>query len=152
MKKLINISRQGLSIFYAFVTLFLIELCLSSCSEDELKITQNFPFEIVVMPVQKDIANGETVEIRCRITSSGSYSGTWYLIRYFQSDGKGSLRVFNDPVMQPNDLHPLQGKEFRLYYTSASTISQSFDIWVADNLGNEQKVSFQFNYQNAGIL
>lgn len=151
MKKLINITRWGLSIFYAFATLFLIELCLSSCSEDELTITQNFPFEIIVMPVQKDIANGETVEIRCRITTSGSYSGTWYSIRYFQSEGKGSLQIFNDPIMQPNDLYPLQEKEFRLYYTSESTVSQSFDIWVADNMGNEQKLSFQFNPQNAGV-
>lgn len=151
MKKLINITKRGLSIFYAFASLFLIELCLSSCSEDEMAITQNFPFEIIVMPVQKDIAKGETVEIMCRVTTSGSYSGTSYSIRYFQSDGKGSLRIFNDPVMKPNDLYPLQEKEFRLYYTSASTVSQSFDIWVANNMGNEQKISFQFNPQNAGV-
>lgn len=152
MKKLVNITKRGLSIVYAFASLFLIELCLSSCSEDELAITKNFPFEIIVMPVQKDIANGETVEIRCRITSSGSYTGTRYSIRYFQSDGKGSLRIFNDPAMKPNDLYPLQEKEFRLYYTSESTVSQSFDIWVADNMGNQQKLSFEFNHQNVGVL
>ncbi|WP_449397669.1 TraQ conjugal transfer family protein [Chryseobacterium wanjuense] len=30
----------------------------------------------------------------------------------------------------PNDFYLLTQKEFRLYYTSESTVSQSFDIWI----------------------
>ena len=45
----------------------------------------------------------------------------------------------------PNDLYQLPVTQFRLYYTSQSAVSQSFDIWISDNFGNEKKVSFQFN-------
>ena len=45
----------------------------------------------------------------------------------------------------PNDLYPLKSKEFRLYYTSQSLVSQSFDVWISDNFENEKKLSFQFN-------
>ncbi|MCC2600503.1 DUF3872 domain-containing protein [Sphingobacterium sp. FBM7-1] len=44
-----------------------------------------------------------------------------------------------------NDLYNLPQTQFRLYYTSQSTVSQSFDIWISDNFGNEKQVSFQFN-------
>lgn len=152
MKKLINITRCASGILYTFAVLFLIECSFSSCADHELEITRNFPFEIAVMPVQKGIAIGETVEIRCSIATSGNYTGTHYSMRYFQSDGKGSLRIFDNPALIPNDTYPLQEKEFRLYYTSESTVSQSFDIWISDNMGNEQKLSFQFNPQNVGTL
>jgi hypothetical protein len=39
----------------------------------------------------------------------------------------------------------LQAKQFRLYYTSNSTVSQSFDVWISDNFGNEKQLSFEFN-------
>ncbi|WP_435524133.1 TraQ conjugal transfer family protein [Chryseobacterium indoltheticum] len=69
MKKLINITRCASGILYTFAVLFLIECSLSSCADHELEITRNFPFEIAVMPVQKGIAIGETVEIRCSIAT-----------------------------------------------------------------------------------
>lgn len=50
------------------------------------------------------------------------------------------------------DEYPLSKKEFRLYYTSESSVSQSFDIWISDNMGNKQEVNFQFNPQSVGTL
>lgn len=116
-----------------------------SCDKEELKIQQNYPFEIKVMPVPKDVSNGQTVEIRITIESSGNFSNAKYYLRYFQFDGTGTLRYYDEPPYLPNDLYPLPKTQFRLYYTSSSTVSQSFDIWVSDNFGNEEMLSFQFN-------
>ncbi|MFP8892063.1 DUF3872 domain-containing protein [Chryseobacterium sp. EZn1] len=149
MKDLINIKRHFFAALYLIATLFAVELCFSSCSEDELQVQKNFPFEVQVMPVSKYIATGETMEIRCRIIPVGYYSETEYFFRYFQFEGKGTLRLFNEPHFLPNDLYLLAEKEFRLYYTSESTVSQSFDIWISDNMGNEQKLTIQFSPQNA---
>jgi len=121
---------------------------LFSCDKNELEIQQHFPFELKVMPVPKDIANGGTVEIRINIQRAGHYSGAQYFIRYFQFDGQGTLRYYDQPKYLPNDLFPLQAEQFRLYYTSQSSVSQSFDVWISDNFGNEKKLSFEFNSSN----
>ena len=121
---------------------------LFSCDKNELEIQQDFPFELKVMPVPKDIANGGTVEIRINIQRAGHYSGAQYFIRYFQFDGQGTLQYYDQPKYLPNDLFPLQAEQFRLYYTSRSTVSQSFDVWISDNFGNEKKLSFEFNSSN----
>jgi len=118
---------------------------LLSCDKDELDIQDDFPFEVKVMPVPKDIANGSTVEIRLTIQPAGNYTGTHYFIRYFQFDGQGILRYYNEPPYLPNDLYSIPTDQFRLYYTSSSTVSQSFEVWISDNFGNEKQVSFEFN-------
>ena len=120
-------------------------IMLSSCNKDELDIQQNYPFEVKVMPVPGEVANGQTVEIRITIERSGSFSDAGYFIRYFQYDGQGTLQYYSEPPYMPNDLYQLPQTQFRLYYTSKSTVSQSFDIWVSDNFGNEKQVSFEFN-------
>lgn len=118
---------------------------LLSCDKDELEIQNNFPFEVKVMPVPKDIANGDTVEIRFTIEPTGNYNNKQYFIRYFQFDGQGTLRYYSEPPYQPNDLYSIQAEQFRLYYTSNSFVSQSFEVWISDNFGNEKQLSFEFN-------
>ena len=41
------------------------------------------------------------IEIRCELKAEGKFDGTIYTIRYFQHDGKGSLRMENGTVFQP---------------------------------------------------
>ncbi len=118
---------------------------LLSCNKEELEIQHEFPFEVNVMPVPKDVANGDTVEIRLTIQPAGHYIDAHYFIRYFQFDGQGTLRYYNEPPYQPNDLYTILTEQFRLYYTSNSTVSQSFEVWISDNFGNEKQLSFQFN-------
>ncbi|WP_149207320.1 DUF3872 domain-containing protein [Flavobacterium johnsoniae] len=118
---------------------------LLSCDKDELEIQNDFPFEVKVMPVPKDIAKGNTVEIRLTIKPTGNYNNMQYFIRYFQFDGQGTLRYYNEPPYQPNDLYGIPTRQFRLYYTSNSTVSQSFEVWISDNFGNEKQLSFEFN-------
>ncbi|MCS4239860.1 hypothetical protein M2306_001300 [Myroides gitamensis] len=122
---------------------------LVSCSiDDELEIQNNFPYEINVMPVPKEVADGQTIEIRITILRTGNYHNTQYYLRYFQFDGKGTLRYYDDAPYLPNDLYSLPTEQFRLYYTSNSTISQAFDIWISDSFGNEKQLNFQFNSVN----
>ena len=122
---------------------------LVSCSKDDgLEIQNDFPFEINVMPIPKEVANGQTIEIRITIERTGNYHNTQYYLRYFQFDGKGTLRYYDDAPYLPNDLYSLPTEQFRLYYTSNSTVSQAFDIWISDSFGNEKQVSFQFNNLN----
>lgn len=123
-------------------------ITMISCNKDELEIQNEFPFEVKVMPVPKEIDNGSTVEIRITIQQTGNYKNTKYYIRYFQFDGQGALRYYDEPPYLPNDLYPLATEQFRLYYTSTSTVSQSLEVWISDNFGNEKQVKFQFNSSN----
>lgn len=118
----------------------------SACNTDnELDIQQNFPFEINVMPVPKEIMKGQTVEIRVIIVLTGHYKDTKYQLRYFQFDGEGTLQYGNESPYLPNDEYELPTQQFRLYYTSISSVTQSFDVWISDQFGNEKQISFQFN-------
>ena len=146
MTTFLNQFKIGLLPLHVLLAILISSVTLVSCSkDDELEIQNDFPFEVQVMPVPKDISNGQTVEIRMTIKRSGNYSNTQYFIRYFQFDGQGPLRYYNEPAYLPNDLYPLLTEQFRLYYTSTSTVSQSFDVWISDSFGNEKKLNFQFN-------
>ncbi len=145
MKILIRKYRLHLQAMFMLLAMLVCAVVLTSCEKDELEIRQNYPFEVQVMPVPKEVANGQTVEIRVTVQRSGNFSDAKYFIRYFQFDGQGTLRYYSEPPYMPNDLYLLPQTQFRLYYTSQSTVSQWFDVWISDNFGNAQQVSFQFN-------
>ena len=92
MIAIFNKFRIGLLPIYVLLAILTASVTLVSCSkDDELEIQNDFPFEVNVMPVPKDVANGQTVEIRITIQrSAGNYSNTQYYIRYFQFDGIGT--------------------------------------------------------------
>lgn len=138
-------NKLRIGLMPALLAVLISSATLLSCDKEELEIQHEFPFEVNVMPVPKDVANGDTVEIRLTIQPAGHYTGTQYFIRYFQFDGQGTLRYYNEPPYQPNDLYSIPTEQFRLYYTSNSTVSQSFEVWISDNFGNEKQLSFEFN-------
>ncbi len=149
MIAILNKFRIGLSQIYILLAILTASVTLISCSKDEeLEIQNDFPFEVKMMPVPKEIANGNTVEIRLTIQRTGNYNNTQYYLRYFQFDGQGTLRYYDEPPYLPNDLYSLPTEQFRLYYTSNSTVSQSFEIWISDSFGNEKQLSFDFNSSN----
>ena len=118
---------------------------LSSCHTDDLEIQKGLPFEVVVMPLTDQITKGQTMEMRFAIQRTDHYMGTHYFIRYFQYEGQGLLRYYQQDAYLPNDSYSLPAEQFRLYYTSQSTIRQSFTIWISDNFGNEKQLSFTLN-------
>ncbi len=89
MIAIFNKFRIGLLPIYVLLAILTASVSLVSCSkDDELEIQNDFPFEVNVMPVPKDVANGQTVEIRITIQRTGNYSNTQYFLRYFQFDGQ----------------------------------------------------------------
>ena len=125
-------------------------LVLVTACNDNLDIQQAYPFSIETLPVPKRLKVGETAEIRCRLVRGGYYQPTTYQIRYFQPDGKGSLKMEDGTVLKPNDRYLLNEWKFRLYYTSHSgKESQTIDLYFEDNWGNLQQLTYDFNGKDA---
>ena len=120
-------------------------LCIILGCNDTLDIQQVYSFDLYTMPVPKRIIEGETVEIRCEIVKEGNYAGNMFYIRYFQTDGKGELRLDDGRVLLPNDLYPLKKDTFRLYYTSQSKEQQVIDIYIEDTFRQVVHKSFSFS-------
>ena len=112
----------------------------ASC-DDELDVMQAYPFTVETMPVPKELAKGETAEIRCELVREGEFDGAVYTIRYFQFDGEGTLKLDNGLVFR----YLLENEKFRLYYTSECDESQSLTITVEDNFGNSFEWEVEFN-------
>ncbi len=125
-------------------TMMTASLGFTSC-EDELDIQQAYPFTVETMPVPTRIVQGETVEIRCELKREGHFSDARYTIRYFQPDGKGTLRMDDGMVLLPNDRYPLDREVFRLYYTSECEDQQTIDIYFEDSQEQMFQLSFDFN-------
>ena len=125
--------------------LAVIMLLASACSSD-MDINKVYAFDLVCMPVQKKIVQGEVAEIRAQIVKEGNFLDTKFYIRYFQVDGKGQLQLENGTILLPNDLYLLEKETFRMYYTSHSTDQQVIDVYIEDNFG--QVVQKTFSWQN----
>jgi len=138
MKKI----KRFFSITAGLVAIMLLAL---ACSDD-LDIHKVYAFDLVCMPVQKKIVQGEVAEIRCQIVKEGDYQDTQFYIRYFQPDGKGELRLDDGRVLLPNDLYLLKKEIFRMYYTSHCTDQQVIDVYIEDSFG--QVVQTTFSWQN----
>ena len=85
-------KKKILSSIWVMGVLALAVFCLSACDR-ELDVQQSYPFTVETMPVQKDIIRGQTAEIRCTLKRGGDFADTRYTIRYFQPDGKGTLKM-----------------------------------------------------------
>ena len=128
-----------------FLYTLLLSAIVCACSDD-LDVQQVYSFDLVTMPVQKKIVQGESAEIRCQLIKEGDYQQAKFFIRYFQPDGVGGLRMDDGTVFLPNDLYPLDKTTFRLYYTSHSSDQQVIDVYNEDNFG--QVVQKTFSWQN----
>lgn len=131
--------------FFGFwALLFALVFSLTSC-DDDLDVQQSYPFTVEVMPYADKIANGETIELRMTIIPEGNYTNTLYTIRYFQYEGKGSLKLVDGPTLVNNDRVLLESKEFRLNYTAKSADSHELLITIEDNYGTKWEQTFEFN-------
>ncbi|MCM1107961.1 MAG: DUF3872 domain-containing protein [Clostridium sp.] len=133
------------TIFIALCGCILAALSLSSCNED-IGVNCAYPFTVETMPVPARLVQGETAEIRCQLKREGRFHDARYTVRYFQTDGKGSLRMDDGMVLRPNDRYPLDREVFRMYYTSECADQQKIDIYFEDN--NEQMFMLTFAFNN----
>ena len=132
-------------IFFYIMGVICIACIIYACT-DTLTIKQQYAFDWEVMPYQKRITQGETLEIRCKIVKEGHFLEALYRIRYFQPEGKGELRLDDGRTLSVNDPLPLIKDEFRLYYTSQCTDRQTIDVYIEDSFG--QIVQKSFDFQN----
>lgn len=130
--------------FGFWAILFALVFSLTSCSDD-LDVQQSYPFNVEVMPYADKIANGETVELRMTIVPEGNYTNTLYTIRYFQYEGKDTLKLVDGPTFVSNDRVLIESKQFRLNYTARSTGSHEFLVTVEDNYGTRWEQTFEFH-------
>ena len=137
-------KRKLVNTLWAVGLLALVSLCLPACDR-ELEVQQAYDFTLETMPVQKDLRRGETAEIRCSLKRASRFAGARYTLRYFQSEGKGMLRLDKGPALKPNDRYPLVQEEFRLYYTSQMLARQTIDVYIEDNFGVMKRLTFDFN-------
>ena len=144
MNKLNQKAKRNIVRTFAALCVGMLSIGFTSC-DDDLDVTQAYPFTVETMPVPKELAQGETAEIRCELVREGEFDGAVYTIRYFQFDGKGTLKLDNGLVFQPNDRYLLENEKFRLYYTSECDESQSLTITVEDNFGNSFEWETDFN-------
>lgn len=132
--------------FSAYILYTLLLSAIVCACTDDLDIHKVYAFDLVCMPVQKKIVQGEVAEIRAQIVKEGDYQETQFFIRYFQPDGVGELRLDDGRVLLPNDLYPLKKETFRMYYTSHCTDQQVIDVYIEDSFG--QVVQKTFSFQN----
>ena len=126
-----------------------IMLLALACSSD-MDINKVYAFDLVCMPVQKKIVQGEVAEIRAQIVKEGNFQDTKFYIRYFQVDGKGQLQLDNGTVLLPNDLYLLEKETFRMYYTSYCTDQQVIDVYIEDSFGQVVQKTFSFQNDRGG--
>ena len=115
-----------------------------ACS-DKKDLQHEKEIYLATLPVQTTIVEDGEAEIRCQLVRNGRYEETEYFIRYFQPTGKGELRLEDGTVLLPNDLYPLPGETFRLYYKSLCTDQQTIDIYIVDSFNQIVTKSFSFN-------
>ena len=137
-------KKKHVNMLWAVGLLTVVSLCLPACDR-ELEVQQAYDFTLETMPVQKDLHRGETAEIRCSLKRAGRFAGTRYTLRYFQSEGRGMLRLDKGTALKPNDRYPLVREEFRLYYTSQMLARQTIDVYIEDNFGVMKRLTFDFN-------
>ena len=144
MNKLNQKAKRNIVRTFAALCVGMLSFGFTAC-DDGLDVTQAYPFTVETMPVPKELAQGETAEIRCELVREGEFDGAGYTIRYFQFDGEGTLKLDNGLVFLPNDRYLLENEKFRLYYTSECDESQSLTITVEDNFGNAFEWEVEFN-------
>lgn len=141
-------KKKWIDALWVMGVLLMAVFCLPACNRD-LDVQTVFPFEVTMMPVNRQIKEGETVEMRFTLASKGNYSGTRYTMRYFQYEGKGFLSLGRWTALKPNDRFPIKERDFRLYYTSQSRERQSLEIVFEDNHGQSQTIFLDFNHKEA---
>ena len=132
--------------FFGITAWLVAIMLLALACSDNLDIHKVYAFDLVCMPVQKKIVQGEVAEIRAQIVKEGNFQDSKFYIRYFQVDGKGQLQLDNGTILLPNDLYLLEKETFRMYYTSYCTDQQVIDVYIEDSFG--QVVQKTFSFQN----
>lgn len=147
------------NVLYICIGALFAVLAFSSCN-DEIDIRQDYDFKLSSWYLQKQIATGETVEIRFYLDREGDYEKTEYEIGYIQIEGKGEvfdsegMKLVNREVrplaeVPGLDTENLVKQVFTLFYRSTSAKRSELRFFVRDNFGRERELTVTFDTENS---
>ena len=134
-------------------------LAFSSCN-DGIDIRQDYDFSLSSWYLQKQIAAGETVEIRFYLDREEDYEKAEYEIGYIQMEGRGEVSDDNGVKLVNREVRPLSGipdldtenptrQVFTLFYRSTSVKRSELKFFVRDNFGQEREMTVTFDVDSA---
>lgn len=126
-------------------------ILLAACDRD-LDVQNVFPFEVHTMPFPMSLEEGETIEVRTTLKPLRQFDQTMYTLRYFQYEGKGTLRIERaGKALVPNDRYSVKEGDFRLYYTSQGAERHRLELVFEDNHGQSRTINLNFDHKEKRI-
>lgn len=146
------------NVLYKCIAALVAVLALGSC-DDGIDIRQDYDFRLSSWYLQKQIATGETVEIRFYLDREGDYEKAEYEIGYIQVEGKGEVsdsegvRLVNREVKPLAEVPGLDTENpvkqvFTLFYRSTSAKRSELKFFVRDNFGQEREMTVTFDTES----
>ena len=146
------------NVIYICIGALFAVLAFGSCNDD-IDIRQDYDFNLSSWYLQKQIATGETVEIRFYLDREGDYEKAEYEIGYIQMEGKGEVtdsegvRLVNREVRPLAEVPELDRENpvrqvFTLFYRSTSARRSELKFFVRDNFGQERELAVTFDTAN----
>lgn len=146
------------NVLYKCLAALVAVLALGSC-DDGIDIRQDYDFRLSSWYLQKQIATGETVEIRFYLDREGDYEKAEYEIGYIQVEGKGEVsdsegvRLVNREVKPLAEVPGLDTENpvkqvFTLFYRSTSAKRSELKFFVRDNFGQEREMTVTFDTES----
>ena len=149
------------NVLYICIGALFAVLAFSSCS-DGIDIRQDYDFNLSSWYLQKQIATGETVEIRFYLDREGDYEKAEYEIGYIQMEGKGEVSDSEGMKLVNREVRPLAEvpgldtenpvkQMFTLFYRSTSAKRSELKFFVRDNVGREKEMTVTFDTENSAV-
>lgn len=146
------------NVLYKCIAALVAVLALGSC-DDGIDIRQDYDFRLSSWYLQKQIATGETVEIRFYLDREGDYVKAEYEIGYIQVEGKGEVSDSEGIKLVNREVKPLAEvpgldtenpvkQVFTLFYRSTSTKRSELKFFVRDNFGQEREMTVTFDTES----
>lgn len=146
------------NVLYICIGALLAALAFSSCN-DEIDIRQDYDFSLSSWYLQKQIATGETVEVRFYLDREGDYEKAEYEIGYIQMEGKGEVTDSEGVKLVNREVRPLAEvpgldmenpvkQVFTLFYRSTSAKRSELKFFVRDNFGQEREMTVTFDTES----
>lgn len=146
------------NVLYICIGALFAVLAFSSCN-DGIDIRQGYDFKLSSWYLQKQIATGETVEIRFYLDREGDYEKAEYEIGYIQIEGKGEVFDSEGVKLINREVRPLAEvlgldtenpvkQVFTLFYRSTSAKRSELKFFVRDNFGQEREMTVTFDTEN----
>lgn len=146
------------NVLYRCIGALFVVLAFGSCNDD-IDIRQDYDFILSSWYLQKQIATGETIEIRFYLDREGDYERAEYEIGYIQMEGKGEVfdsegvKLINREVRPLTEVPGLDTENpvrqvFTLFYRSTSAGRSELKFFVRDNFGQERELTVTFDTAN----